>query len=172
MLVFAPECLGPPLGRPDIWGQPSSGGCFIHMWCLPWGESKAILSWDCRPSASSLPWASRRVSAGFWRNEPPKRIPGGKRHNLGSCMLTLLTYSVGGTDYGLSQIKGEGTKIPSINGKSIKEFGATFSNHHKCSLNLRFCPQTIVTLKEGVLTQDPHGLWEYGLSALLYIAPC
>ena len=28
-------------------------------------------------------------------------------------------------------------------------------NHHKCPLNLRFSPQTTVTLKEGVLTQDP-----------------
>lgn len=75
-------------------------------------------------------------------------------------MLKLLSYSVGGTDDGLSQIKGEGTKIPSLSGTSIKEFGAMFSNHHKCSLNLRFCSQTIVTLKEGVLTQDPHGLSE------------
>lgn len=160
MLVFAPECLGPPLGRPDIWGQPSSGGCLIHMWCLRWGESKASLSWDCKTKCLFSALGFSHGVGWFLENEPPKRIPGGKQHNLGSCMLTLLTYSVGGTDHGLSQIEGEGTKIPSLNGTSIKEFGAMFSNHHKCSLNLRFCPQTIVTLKEGVLTRDPHGLSE------------
>lgn len=35
------------------------------------------------------------------------------------------------------------------------------SNHHKSLLNLRFCPNPIVTLTEGVLTQDP---WVWILS--------
>lgn len=58
-------------------------------------------------------------------------------------------------DHGVSQMEGEGAKIPSLNGTSIKEFGAMFSNSHKYPLDLRFCPQTMVTLKGGVLTQDP-----------------
>lgn len=57
-------------------------------------------------------------------------------------------------NHGLSQIQGEKTKIPSLIRTSIREFGAMFSNHYKYSLNLKSCPQTIIILEEGVLTQD------------------
>jgi len=98
-----------------------------------------------------VPWASHRVLAGFWAMSLPRESGG----SLGSCISTLLSYSVGWSSHGLNQIQGEETKTSCLNWRSIKEIGAMFYNHHKYPLNLRFCPQTIVTLEEGVLTQGP-----------------
>lgn len=65
--------------------------------------------------------------------------------------LTLLVGEV----MALARLKGRRQRPLVSTGGVVKKLGPCWYNHRKCPLNLRFCPQTIVTLKEGVPTQDP-----------------
>lgn len=128
--LFAAQCLGPQLGRRERPGQPSSGGCFTHRSDAWAGMSERLVSAETADQVPlcGLSW----VLAGFWGMSLLRELGG----SLGSCISTLLLYSVGWSSHGLGQIQGEGTKTPCLHWRSIEAIGAVFYNHHKCPLNL------------------------------------
>lgn len=137
----------------NIWGNCLLELLHSHIWCLGWDESKVISAGTADqvpPRGPSCLWASHRVLAGFWGMSLPRESGG----SLEVACRPFCLNPVGWSSHGLSQIQGEETKTSCLSWKNIKEIGAMLYNHRQCPLNLRFCPQTIVSLEEGVPTQD------------------
>lgn len=135
----------------NIWGNCLLELLHSHIWCLGWDEPKADLSRDCRPSASSWLLVPLGFTQGVgWEMSLPRESGG----SLEVVYRPFCLNPIGWSSHGFSQIQGEETKTSCLNWKSIKEIGAMY-NHRQCPLNLRFCPQTIVSLEEGVPTRDP-----------------
>lgn len=107
---------------------------------------------------SFLPWASHRMSAQFWTRSLTRES--GEGRGLGSCMWVLLSHSVVGAVIGLSRFKRR-DKDPFFQWDKYQRIWGHGFQPPQCSSDLRFCPHSVVTLKEGALTQDP---WIWTLS--------
>lgn len=115
-------------------------GCSI--WFLCWISQRLISARFSRSGASMeplLPWASHRMLAGFWKVSLATET--GRSGIALEVACWHFCHSVDWNCQGLSQIQGEGTKIPSLNRRNDKESGAMFYSHHKCPLNLSCAPK-------------------------------